>query len=87
MENKNLNGLTTQEVDQRISEGKVNTVSTLKTKSYKRIFYDNICTIFNLINVILFFAVLFVGAPPKNLLFIGVVLFNTGIGIFQEISE
>ena len=86
MENKNLNGLTTQEVDQRISEGKVNTVSTLKTKSYKRIFYDNICTLFNLVNVILFVMMLFVGSY-KNMLFIGVVFFNTAIGIIQEIRS
>lgn len=86
MENKNLNGLTTQEVNQRISEGKVNTVSTLKTKSYKRIFYDNICTLFNLVNVILFVMMLFVGSY-KNMLFIGVVFFNTAIGIIQEIRS
>ncbi len=80
-------GLSSDEVRQRISDGKVNVSTNVKTKSIKRICIDNICTIFNLINVILFFAVLFVGAPPKNLLFIGVVLFNTGIGIFQEIRS
>ena len=85
MENKNLNGLTTQEVDQRISEGKVNTVSTLKTKSYKRIFYDNICTLFNLVNVILFVMMLFVGSY-KNMLFIGVVFFNTASGAFSFVT-
>ena len=81
-----LRGLSTEEVQQRISEGKVNTASTVKTKSIKRIFIDNICTVFNGINVLLFILLLLVGSY-KNLLFIGVVLFNTVIGIVQEIRS
>ena len=80
------NGLTSAQVSERIAQGKVNQTSTLKTKSYKRIFYDNICTLFNLINVILFVLLLLVGSY-KNLLFIGVVFFNTIIGIIQEIRS
>ena len=80
------NGLTSAQVSERIAQGKVNQTSTLKTKSYKRIFYDNICTLFNLINVILFVLLLLVGSY-KNLLFIGVVCFNTIIGIIQEIRS
>lgn len=85
-DNKNITGLSSAEVSQRINEGKINTVNTLKTKSIKRIFYDNICTLFNLINVILFVLLLLVGSY-KNLLFIGVVFFNTIIGIVQEIRS
>ncbi len=81
-----LRGLTSEQVAQRVAEGKVNTASTVKTKSVKRIFIDNICTLFNLINVILFVALLSVGSY-RNLLFIGVVLFNTVIGIVQEIRS
>ena len=81
-----LCGLTPDEVRQRIDEGKVNISNTVKTKSLKRIFYDNICTLFNLINVILFVLLLSVGSY-KNLLFIGVVFFNTVIGIVQEIRS
>ena len=83
---KTLVGLTAEEVRQRVSAGKVNTVSTVKTKSVKRIFYDNICTLFNFINIILFVLLLVVGSY-KNLLFIGVVLANTVIGIVQEIRS
>ena len=79
-------GLTAEEVDQRRREGKVNIATTVKTKSIKRIFYDNICTLFNLINVILFILLLIVGSY-KNLLFIGVVFFNTIIGIVQEMKS
>ncbi len=85
-DNSKIKGLTSAEVSKRVAEGKVNATSTLKTKSYKRIFYDNICTLFNLINVILFVLLLLVGSY-KNLLFIGVVFFNTIIGIVQEIRS
>ena len=46
-------GLSSAEVAERVAQGKVNAASTLKTKSFGRIFYDNICTLFNLINVLL----------------------------------
>lgn len=85
MDNKIL-GLSSSEVAQRRAEGKSNTSSTIKTKSIKRIFYDNICSLFNLINVILFVLLILVGSY-KNLLFIGVVFFNTAIGIIQEIRS
>ena len=81
-----LTGLTDNEVEQRIKEGKVNTSSTLKTKSVKRIFFDNICTLFNAINVVLLIALLLVGSY-KNMLFIGVVVSNIAIGIIQEIRS
>lgn len=86
MEEKELRGLTSAEAEQRKAEGKVNTASTVKTKSIKRIFIDNICTVFNGINVLLFVLLMLVGSY-KNLLFIGVVLFNTVIGIVQEIRS
>lgn len=85
-EEMKFTGLSPEEVQQRIGEGKVNAASTVKTKSIKRIFRDNICTVFNLINVILFVLLLFVGSY-KNLLFIFVVLINTVIGIVQEIRS
>ena len=77
-----LKGLSEEEVRQRVSEGKVNISSNLKTKSVKRIFYDNICTLFNAINVVLFIALLVVGSY-KNMLFMGIVLANITIGIVQ----
>ena len=83
---ESVKGLTSSEVAERQREGKTNAAVTLKTKSIKRIFYDNICTLFNLINVVLFVSLLLVGSY-KNLLFIGVVFFNTIIGIVQEIRS
>ena len=83
---KILRGLSPEEVRERVAAGKVNAVSTVKTKSVKRIFYDNICTLFNLINVVLFVLLMLVGSY-KNMLFIGVVLTNTVIGIVQELRS
>ena len=83
---EDIRGLSHSEVEERVREGKVNVSSNVKTKSIKRIFIDNICTLFNLINVILFVSLLLVGSY-KNMLFMGVVLCNTAIGIFQEIRS
>ena len=81
-----FSGLSADEVKERIQAGKVNASSTVKTKSIKSIFRDNILTVFNGINILLFITLLLVGSY-KNLLFIGVVLMNTVIGIVQEIRS
>ncbi len=79
-------GLTDSEVQERVKSGKVNVSSTLKTKSFKRICFDNICTLFNAINIVLLIALLLVGSY-KNMLFIGVVISNIAIGIIQEVRS
>lgn len=81
-----LSGLSSGEVQQRIKEGKTNISANIKTKSIKRICYDNIFTLFNAINIALLVALIFVGSY-KNMLFIGVVIANIAIGIFQEIRS
>lgn len=83
---KNFSGLSSIEVKQRIENGQSNKSKNLKTKSYSRIFYDNIITLFNIINVILMLSLIFVGSY-KNILFMGVVISNTIIGIFHEIRS
>lgn len=77
-------GLSEEQVRQRVSQGLVNYDTTIPTKSIKRIIGENIFTLFNLINFILAAAILLVGSY-KNLLFFGVVICNLAIGIFQEI--
>ncbi len=81
-----LSGLSSDEVKQRIIEGKTNVSANIKTKSVKRIFYSNIFTLFNAINCVLLIALIVVGSY-KNILFIGVVAANIAIGIFQEIRS
>ena len=77
-------GLNDLQVNERLHTGHYNKESTLPTKSYGRIVRDNVCTLFNLINIVLAAAVLYVGSY-KNMLFMGVVLCNIAIGIFQEV--
>ena len=81
-----FSGLSDGEVKDRIDKGLVNASPAVKTKSVGRIFFDNICTMFNLINVILFVLLLTVGSY-RNMLFIGVVITNTVIGIVQELRS
>ena len=77
-------GLTAEQAASQLEKGLSNQDSTLPTKSVGEIFRDNLCTLFNLINLILAAAVVLVGSY-KNLLFLGVVFCNLVIGIFQEI--
>ncbi len=83
---ESLKGLTGAQVEERVLAGKVNSDYSVKTKTVKRIVYENIFTLFNLINLIFAIAVLLAGSL-KNLLFLGVVLCNTAIGIIQEIRS
>ena len=77
-------GLTSEQVGQRMREELYNKNTQPTTKSVKRIFKDNIVTVFNIINIILGILVFIVGSY-KNMLFLGVMFFNTTIGIIQEI--
>nr|WP_267921400.1 cation-translocating P-type ATPase [Levilactobacillus brevis] len=79
-------GLTPEELKQRVATGQQNDPLPPLTRSIKQIFRDNLVTLFNLINVLLGALVLVTGSY-KNLLFLGVVVVNTAIGIFQEIRS
>ena len=81
-----LNGLTQNEVEERIKSGKVNYDTSVKTKSVKKIIIENTFTLFNFINLALAFLVFSVKSY-KNLLFLGVVISNTLISIIQEIRS
>ena len=54
-------------------------------KTIPQILKDNICTVFNLLNLLIAIALAAVGAW-KNILFILVILINTAVGIVQEIK-
>lgn len=82
----NVRGLTESEVKERVSQGKVNIDNSKPEKTIGTILVKNVFTLFNLINALLALSVFLVGSY-KNMLFIGVVLFNTIIGIVQEIRS
>lgn len=79
-------GLSAAQVRERIAAGKVNADADVKTKTIPEIFRDNICTLFNLVNIIIAAAIFWTGAY-RNLLFMGVILCNIVIGIYQEIRS
>jgi cation-transporting ATPase E len=77
-------GLSEEQVKLRAEAGWLNYDTSVPTKSEKQIVIKNLCTVFNLVNVVFAVALLCVGSF-KNMLFMGVVVCNAGIGIFQEI--
>lgn len=77
-------GLTSEQLALRVKNGQINGDPDTPTKSVKEIIFTNTFTFFNLINVIIGVLVLAVGSY-KNCLFLGVIFFNTVIGIIQEI--
>ena len=78
-----LLGLSSAEVSERIAAGKVNVNTDLKSKSVKELIIENLCTLFNLINLVLAILVILTGSI-KNLSFLCIVVLNTGIGIVQS---
>lgn len=83
----NINfGLSNEQVEQRKSEKLVNNTKQKTSKSYLKIFVENIFTVFNMLWLAIFIALLVVKSY-ENLLFIVVVFFNTLIAIVQEIRS
>lgn len=80
----NVTGLCEQEVQERIQKGLVNHEQKSMTKSTSQILKENIFTLFNLLNFLIALALAWVGAW-SNLLFIGIILANIVIGIYQQL--
>ncbi|MDY4692064.1 MAG: cation-translocating P-type ATPase [Blautia sp.] len=79
-----MTGLTNEQVQERIAEGKVNANENPNTRTYGQIIKENTLTFFNFLNLVLLVLVLFVGSY-KNSMFVFIILINTVIGIIQEI--
>ena len=79
MRMEKLNGLSDAEVKKRIEEGKVNSASGDKLKSNWQIVRDNVCTLFNLFNLIIAIALACVQAY-SNMVFILIIIINVLIG-------
>ena len=81
-----LTGLTDEQVNERIEQGKVNADENPNTRTYKQIVRENTLTFFNFLNLVLLILVLMVGSY-KNAFFVGIIIINTLIGIAQEIRS
>ena len=60
-------GLTSEEAQVRIVAGEANVDAGVKTRSIGQIVHDNVCTLFNLVNVILALNVLFTGSSAETI--------------------
>ena len=79
-----IHGLTAAEVESRRAAGQINTPPQSPTKTTGEIVRDNICTYFNLVFLVLALMLLFVGSW-LNMGFLGIVFWNTLIGIIQQL--
>ena len=79
-----MTGLTDEQVNERIEQGRVNADENPNTRTYKQIVRENTLTFFNFLNLVLLVLVLLVGSY-KNAFFVCIIIINTLIGIAQEI--
>ncbi|HEY3317045.1 MAG TPA: HAD-IC family P-type ATPase [Coriobacteriia bacterium] len=84
MDDRQQRGLSAEEVVDRVRRGLTNAVRETTSRSYGDILRENVFTLFNLILVVLVVAVLLVGSP-RDALFGLVVVFNSAVGVVQEI--
>lgn len=78
-----MEGLTKLEVEYRKNNGLVNNETTTYTRSFKEIVISNTITLFNILNIALAVLVLTTGSI-QNVTFVGTIIFNTLIAIYQE---
>ncbi len=83
-ENDALQGLTDEEVAERVADGRVNANTDVKTKSVGQILSEHALTLFNGVNLAMA-VLIFLTGQYRNLLFLCVVVANLVIGVFQEV--
>lgn len=81
-----IKGLSDERAEALRGEGLCNKPPRSMTRSYKRILFDNIFSVFNLVNAVIAAALIYVGSY-KNCLFMLAVLLNTAVGIIQEVRS
>lgn len=80
-----MNGLSSHEVEYRMNNGLSNDDKVKYTRTTKEIVLSNCITLFNILNLSLLVLVLTTGSI-QNTLFIGTIVFNTIIAIYQELK-
>ena len=81
-----MEGLNRQEVEYRENNGLSNEEKVKYTRTAKQIILSNTITLFNILNISLLVLVLTTGSL-QNCLFVGTVIFNTVIAIYQEFKS
>jgi cation-transporting ATPase E len=82
--NGEVRGLTSGEVAERVRRGETNAAEERTSRSYGDILRENVFTLFNLILGVLVVVVLVAGSP-RDALFGFVVVFNSAVGVVQEV--
>lgn len=83
--NKDLYGLTDEEVNIRIRNGMINKLAPTPSRTTWQMIRANFFNIFNALNLVLAFLVIIAGSP-KNAIFAGVIIVNSIIGVGQELN-
>ena len=78
-------GLTSEQVQQRINDGLINKTKKQVSKSYGRIFYENLVNPFNILLFIVFVMMLIAKLDLLNFVFMGILTLNIVIGLYQDI--
>ena len=78
-------GLSYDQVEERIQQGLINSSPQKYSKTYKSIFVGNIFTFFNLLCLLCAVALLLARAPITQYAFVAIFLCNIAVSIFQEI--
>ncbi len=81
-----ISGLTQAQIQDRKNSGLINSYKPPSSRSYASIIQENL---FNFINIVLFviaIMLVFIGRASDAIIYIGVVLLNSVISIFQEVK-
>lgn len=78
-------GLSSEQVQERVEKGQTNLTPNESVKTYKKIFFENTFTFFNILCLAIAISLICVGAW-SNCLFMVIIIINTAIGIIQEIK-
>ena len=79
------NGLSASQVNERKEAGLTNKKKKVVTKSYLRIFYDNVVNFFNLILIVIAVLMFIAGLDIMQFSFLVVLVANISIGLYQDI--
>lgn len=78
-------GLNDEQVASRVNDGLTNKVAKHVSKSYWKIFYDNIINFFNVLLIIIAVFMIIAKVPFTSFAFLVILTINVGIGLFQDI--
>lgn len=81
-----LLGLSSEQVKKRNDDGLVNKMPKTVTKTYFKIFLDNVINFFNIIIFAISIYMIIVGAGPTKLVSLYLLIINIAIGLFQDIK-